>query len=554
MDKIRIKDEELAVKTRNVDHLGIVSGIVDEIGLVETIDALVGRHEQDVLSTGQTVKAMILNGLGFVSAPLYLYSRYFEHLDTELLLGKGVSWEHLNDDKLGHTLDKLQQVGTSKIFSQVALKACELLGVSREQKHLDGTSMSVYGEQYQKGYAGSLSEEARAEAAEPIKVVHGYSRDHRPDLRQFMIELMSAGDGDVPLWFAAQDGNTSEKKAFARRIKHYRKQFKEDGLYIVDSALFSQEKLKLLGSARWLTRVPLSLQQAKEAVQLAASAFRDCEATELKDYRLASLGSVTYAVEQRWLVVENKRSRQAAWRKLETKLTTQAQANQVKLGRLRRQVFHCEADALKAAKSLKTSLGFYTLSHISVQATAKYQTRGRPSASSPYVLQYQLCAELSQDETKLSQAKQQAGRFMLASNVLDEQALSDQAILLAYKEQQAAERGLAFLKDRIFFADNIFLKMPQRIEALAMVMGLCLLVYTLAQRQLRQNLQAEQATIPNQLAKPTSRPTLRWVFQMLQGIHSLLIDQRKLITNLTDELKHVLSFFSPSVRRYYLLL
>ena len=240
MDKIRIKEEELEVKTRNVDHLGIVSGMVDEIALVETIDALVGTHEQEVLSTGQTVKAMILNGLGFVSAPLYLYSRYFEQLDCELLLGKGISWQHLNDDKLGHTLDKLQQVGTSKIFSQVSLKACELMAVSREQKHLDGTSMSVYGEQYQKGYVGSLSQEEREQAPEAIKVVHGYSRDHRPDLRQFMIELMSTSDGDVPLWFAAQDGNSSEKKAFAKRIKQYRKQFKEDGLYIVDSALYSQ--------------------------------------------------------------------------------------------------------------------------------------------------------------------------------------------------------------------------------------------------------------------------------------------------------------------------
>ena len=107
------------------------------------------------------------------SAPLYLYSRYFEQLDTELLLGKGISWQHLNDDKLGHTLDKLQQCGTSKIFSQVALKACELMGVSRAQKQLDGTSMSVYGEQYQKGYVGSLSLEEREQAPEAIKVVHG---------------------------------------------------------------------------------------------------------------------------------------------------------------------------------------------------------------------------------------------------------------------------------------------------------------------------------------------------------------------------------------------
>ena len=196
-------------------------------------------------------------------------------------------------------------------------------------------------------------------------------------------------------------------------------------------------------------------------------------------------------------------------------------------------------------EALQKSLGFYSLNNISVQASPKYQARGRPSKNSPYELQFRVWAELIKDETKISQAQQKAGRFVLASNVRDEQALSAQAMLLAYKGQQAAERGFAFLKDPVFFADHVFLKMPERIEALAMVMGLCLLVYTLAQRQLRQNLQAQQETIPNQLAKPTSRPTLRWVFQMLQGVHSLLIEQRLLITNLSAELKHVLSFFSP---------
>ena len=62
------------VKVENLDHLGIVAGIIDEIGIVELIDEQVGQHSQQKVSTGQAVKAMILNGLGFVSAPLYLYA------------------------------------------------------------------------------------------------------------------------------------------------------------------------------------------------------------------------------------------------------------------------------------------------------------------------------------------------------------------------------------------------------------------------------------------------------------------------------------------------
>ncbi len=73
-------------------------------------------------------------------------------------------------------------------------------------------------------------------------------------------------------------------------------------------------------------------------------------------------------------------------------------------------------------------------------------------------------------------------------------------------------RGFGFLKDPLFFADSIFLKTPKRIESLAMIMALCLLVYTLAQRQIRAALLLSKSTIKNQLGKPTERPTLRWIF------------------------------------------
>ena len=77
-----------------------------------------------------------------------------------------------------------------------------------------------------------------------------------------------------------------------------------------------------------------------------------------------------------------------------------------------------------------------------------------------------------------------------------------------YKEQQATERGFGFLKDPMFFTDSVFLKSPERIEALALVMGLCLLVYTLGQRFLRQSLQLTNSTVKNQLGNPSSAPQL----------------------------------------------
>lgn len=86
-----------------------------------------------------------------------------------------------------------------------------------------------------------------------------------------------------------------------------------------------------------------------------------------------------------------------------------------------------------------------------------------------------------------------------------------------------------------------------------MVMGLCLLVYSLGQRALRQALERSKKTIDNQLGKPTSTPTLRWVFQCFMSIHLVTVAQIKQITNLTHERQWILQFFGAPCRKYYLL-
>ena len=122
------------------------------------------------------------------------------------------------------------------------------------------------------------------------------------------------------------------------------------------------------------------------------------------------------------------------------------------------------------------------------------------------------------------------------------------------KDNNQQNGGLTNSCDPLFFTDSVFLKSPERVEALAMLMGLCLLVYTLAQRQLRQALNQSQSGIKNQLGKLTSRPTLRWIFQCFQSIHLLGVNGVKQISNLTDERLWILRFFPSACRRYYLLL
>ena len=76
------------IKFLDVDHLGIVARIIDEMEMVEEVNKIVGIKERETLSSGQVMKAMILNGLGFLSAPLYLFEEFFIGKATEHLIGK----------------------------------------------------------------------------------------------------------------------------------------------------------------------------------------------------------------------------------------------------------------------------------------------------------------------------------------------------------------------------------------------------------------------------------------------------------------------------------
>jgi transposase len=101
------------------------------------------------------------------------------------------------------------------------------------------------------------------------------------------------------------------------------------------------------------------------------------------------------------------------------------------------------------------------------------------------------------------------------------------------------------------FADSLFLKNPERIETMMMLMGLCLLVYKIGERQLRGTLQAKKAFVKNQLNKLINRPTLRWIFQCFTGIHILTMAGIERTINLTEELLHILQFLPEACQKYY---
>ncbi len=184
---------ELEIQT--INHLGLIAGIIDEIRIVELINNEIGIDSREVVTPGVVVKAIILNGLGFVSRPLYLFPQFFEDKATEHLLEKGIEPQHLNDDKIGRGMDKLYSYGLSNIFLIIALAAQNKYGVSTDFSHLDATSFSLQGKYEPELPPLSISKASNQEevpevSPQPIKITHGYSRDRRPDLKQFILDLI----------------------------------------------------------------------------------------------------------------------------------------------------------------------------------------------------------------------------------------------------------------------------------------------------------------------------------------------------------------------------
>jgi len=187
------------IEAYQVQHLPIVKAYANKIGLVEAINQLVPTEM--AIDPGTIVLGMILDTLSGRS-PLYRLEEFFTHQDTALLLGKAVPPEVFQDDTVGRVLERLYDTGTMKVFTACAVRADRVFGFDKRYVHFDTTSITVYGDY--------LPPEEAEEQEAPFRITYGYSKDKRPDLKQFVLSTLCV-DRAVPLWGKPEDGNASDK-------------------------------------------------------------------------------------------------------------------------------------------------------------------------------------------------------------------------------------------------------------------------------------------------------------------------------------------------------
>lgn len=516
------------VDVKRLDHLPLVGAMLRELAVKATLDALIPPHERNEVTAGECVEALVLT----ILTGEHALSRIAETLagcDLAVIFQRPMDAAHFHDNRLGRALDALWTTGLDRVYGAIISQAIQRYTLELTRLHTDTTSLKVYG-----AYERDAAEEG------PL-VTFGYSRDHRPDLKQLLFGLTVTADG-VPVWGHVTDGNCSDSTAHRFHITQLRQHLPDLGepLLVADSKFFAGETMALAAEhrLRFVTLVPQTVglrQELMDASELGILPLlwdrpgrrqgemeRYCGASVVRSYRWKTAAGEVQELPLRFLVVDSTQLAKAK----ASRAAAAPQAERAALATFQhqwqRRAFACEADAHQAAILCLRELSLHS-HHLTYTVGAdwvaeKHRTRGRPPKGTPRPQRqvWRVTWEVHEATEVITARTRRDSRFVLATNVLEVEHLSDADLLQAYKGQPAAELSFKWAKNPAAIAP-IFLETPTRIAALGCVYLIALLVYTLVERQVRNSLAEHGETLPDRPA-PSQRPTARTVFQLMRNI------------------------------------
>ncbi len=502
-----------------VNHLPIVADFARRLGLVDIVNRLVPVEME--VEPGIIVLGMVLDTLSGRS-PLYHLERAFSEADRVVLFGDALAEHAFSDDNAGRVLDHLFKVGTQQIFSALSAAAMDRFALTAKHVHFDTTSVNVFGD-YPNADGGSAT----------AAITYGYSKDKRPDLKQFVLSMLCV-EGGIPIVGKHEDGNASDKTINHTVLGEVARHLREHGvaeeafIYVADSAMVTEENLARAG--RFITRLPATYNACEQAILKAIDADQwtqvGCIAATpptkkrpAATYRVSEQSVELYETPYRAIVVHSSAHDQRRQKRLERELDASLKAITAQAKACEHKTLFCLADAQAAAQEAMTQPSAYHRLQVSVVERPRY-ARGRPKRNgvrTPIAMNYLLTAEILEDEPAIERRRKMAGCFVLLSNVARDGAdgYDAEQILRTYKEQYAIERNFSFLKDDQI-VNALFLKRPERIEALGLILLISLLIWRLMEHVMRSTLKAQETTVLGWDNKPTSRPSaymLTWKFR-----------------------------------------
>ncbi len=530
--------------TKSLEHHGLVAGFCKEIDLAKIIDQALGTSEFRQVSFGNLFIAMIINGLGFTGRTLHMYSEYFSDKPVDRLIAPGIKAEHINDDALGRCLDALYEYGVSPLYQNIGEAVVKYLDLPCNSVHLDSTSFH---------YDGVEKLSDGDDDIHHIAITKGYSRDHRPELNQVVLNLICENQAGIPVYMKPASGNINDMEGFKEIVKSHIKSLKaaQSCRYLVaDAALYVKETIISLNelSQLFITRVPQKLKETKTLINQSSELdFEEMGNGYSGVWHRSNYGDV----EQKWLLVHSEQARKRETHSLAKRMLKKAEAERKTFKKLSQQKFACQHDAQQAVE-LWRKKQVYSDVVDEIKEIQRYATKGQPKKGQvPERIEYQIIGNLFISLERRANEIKQLGFFIIATNDLDDSMTMDK-MLTTYKEQQSVEKGFRFLKSPDFLTNSIFIKKPERIEALLMVMTSCLMVYASLEHQIRKKLKEKVLYFPDQKKKPYQNPTARWVFQCFQGVTIIYLeDESPLVVNWKDRQQIIIDCLGESYRKIY---
>ena len=446
------------------------------------------------MSPGEAIKALVINLL-VKRAPLYRVDEFYAKMDIANLFGTAWQAEDFHDDRLGAALEKLAKGDLPGIYHAIAWEAFESEGILLDQVHVDTTSLSVEG-----AYERSALEDS------VLRIDYGHSKERRPDLKQFMFGLGSV-EG-LPLFADVMNGNTSDKTwngAFAVRMSELLPPDKlKNMITIADSAMVTEDNLRLYGDRPFISRFPETYSLCKELKDLAyaneANWVNIGRLTEGKNgatYRLQGMESELYGRTYRFAVVHSSALDQRKQHKIDRDIAKERSALEKSIQGWNKTAYHCEQDAAAALPQLlATRCKYHKLSGKVVRLDTVKRRRGRPTKGEelPVEVSYHCQVTVQPDAVRIQRAREQESTFVLISNVAHEREPSVRGLLQRYKSQIEVENLFRALKHP-YFVHGIFLQKETRILGLSYVFVIGLLIYALLQRRIRIKIKEEQTPL-----------------------------------------------------------
>lgn len=559
--------EEADIKSLHVGASGFIAGVCRELRIAQTVNRFVDWDEtQWKVSPGTRTVALIINIL-VQRRPLYRVWEAFEKLDLPVLFDEPVELGDLNDDGFGRTLDRLHASGAcGTVVGSVALAAVNRLPLGIRSVHGDTTSISLAG-RYEPTESDRLFAEQNPDRG-LLTITYGHSKDHRPDLKQFKYGLVVSREG-MPLLGNVAGGNVDDKVWNHEILDEISASFLDPRqiIYVADSSVVTSPNLRKMAEqrVRFISRLPgtFGLVDVLKDRAWSQNNWEKIGRISLtkkgSQYQAQSFINTIDGRSYRFVVIHSDALESQKSVSLQRAIEREsAEINKVKK-QVQQQRFNCKGDAQKAldAFSKKYEKAHHTLEWSIHREEVIKRLPGRPrkDASPKVEVQYRLQLKATPPtEAAQRQACQRAGTFVLITT-LPEAEWSNTEILNEYKGQSGVETRFRNLKADPCIVDNLYVKSSRRAEALAYVFLLALMVASFIEVRIRQELKKRQRPFLVPGNRWTERPTMRMIFDILEGIQVLKIGRtsstrRRFPTNIDARVYELLDLAGLDYRVY----